>query len=426
VSSTLADSSGLGVIFNCPTWLPQTQNWIYTQARYLPAAMSPAIVCWNTANLDQFRVDNLFSYYELPLFKRWGMLFTALPALGFSFSRSGALLAAVARDNHAKVVHSHFGHHGARYARAVAKLGIKHVVTFYGADITALPTSDPRWGDRYRAMFAQVDKVLCEGPHMAATARKLGCPDAKIEVHHLGVQLQCLPYRPRRWDPGSPLRVLIAASFREKKGIPDALQALSECRHSFPLEVTIIGDANKSPKSLAEKERILSAVDRCALTCKVTLTGYMPYSAFLDQAYQHHIFLSPSITASDGDTEGGAPVSIIEMAATGMPVVSTRHADIPEVIEHDVGGLLAAEGDVEGLVSHLSWLIEHPEKWDGMASAARRRVELDFDAARQGTKLAEIYLRLLDAGAEHAEAGGDQNSLSVVPIVSSGARRRSI
>ncbi len=51
---------------------------------------------------------------------------------------------------------------------------------------------------------------------------------------------------------------------------------------------------------------------------------------------RHHLFLSPSVTAPDGDSEGGAPVSIIEAAATGMPVVSTTHCDIPQAVDDGV------------------------------------------------------------------------------------------
>ena len=74
-----------------------------------------------------------------------------------------------------------------------------------------------------------------------------------------------------------------------------------------------------------------------------------------------------------------AAYSLIEMAATGIPIVSTRHADIPEVIEHGVGGLLAKERDVDGLVDHLRWLMDHPDAWFVLTRAARMRVERDFD-----------------------------------------------
>jgi colanic acid/amylovoran biosynthesis glycosyltransferase len=117
----------------------------------------------------------------------------------------------------------------------------------------------------------------------------------------------------------------------------------------------------------------------------------------MEEAYRHHIFLSPSVTASDGDTEGGAPVSLIDMAASGMPIVSSRHCDIPEVILDGVSGLLADERDVDGLVAHLRWLIEHPDEWRPMLDAGRRRMEKEYHAKVQGERLAEVYASLLES-----------------------------
>jgi colanic acid/amylovoran biosynthesis glycosyltransferase len=295
------------------------------------------------------------------------------------------------------VVHSHFGYTAAYSARAVRRLGLKHVVTFYGVDMSALPANDPRWRRRYESMFPLVHQVLCEGPCMAQAVARLGCPEEKLRVHHLGIRLDQLEFRPRTWRPGETLRVLIAASFREKKGIPLALEALARIGQQLPIEVTVVGDAGRNPKSIVEKSRILATVAKTGLAPVVRFVGYQPWRALMEEAHRHHIFLAPSITASDGDTEGGAPVGLIEMAATGMPVVSSRHADIPEVIEHGVGGLLAAERDVDGLVDCLRRLVAAPERWAAMAMAARQRIEREFDAKKQGERLAGVYERVLSS-----------------------------
>jgi colanic acid/amylovoran biosynthesis glycosyltransferase len=309
-------------------------------------------------------------------------------------TRRTALIGHVARRHGASVVHSHFGYTGYDSARAVRRLGLKHVVTFYGVDMSALPAADPRWLDRYRFMFSQVDQVLCEGPCMAAGVARLGCPEEKLRVHHLGIRLEELPFEPRQWRRGEPLRVLIAASFREKKGIPYALEALARIQAEVELEITIIGDAGDGLKSHEEKSRILAVVAKSGLAPRVRFMGYQPWRVLRDEAYRHHIFISPSVTAQDGDTEGGAPVALIEMAATGMPVVSSRHADIPEVIEQGVGGLLAAERDVDGLADCLRRLVTAPQEWSVFARAARGRIEQHFNAVRQGDALAEIYERV--------------------------------
>ena len=73
-----------------------------------------------------------------------------------------------------------------------------------------------------------------------------------------------------------------------------------------------------------------------------------------------------ALTAADGDSEGGAPVGIIEMQAAGMPVLSTYHADIPEVVRDGESGYLVPERDVEALAEKLDKLINEPETWENI------------------------------------------------------------
>ena len=113
------------------------------------------------------------------------------------------------------------------------------------------------------------------------------------------------------------------------------------------------------------------------------------------EAYQHHIFVSPSVTVTDGDTEGGAPVSIIEMAASGMPVVSTRHCDISNVIRDEETGFLAEERDVNGLVDALRRFVRHPDEWNDILKKGRKHIEENFDIHKQGCRLERRYAELI-------------------------------
>jgi colanic acid/amylovoran biosynthesis glycosyltransferase len=269
------------------------------------------------------------------------------------------------------------------------------VATFYGMDVTFLPQSNPVWLARYQDLFKQVDQILCEGPFMAESIRGLGCPTEKVRVHHLGVDVERIAFVPRHYQPGEELRVLIAGTFKEKKGIPYALEALGRLQKIVPMAVTLIGDATSESRSQLEKEKILAVLDKWNLTGKVRMPGYVDYDTFLHEAYQHHLFLSPSVTSSDGDTEGGAPVTLLDLACSGMMIVSSRHCDIPEVVVDGESGLLAGERDVEELVECLETLIAHPDRWERMLRAGRARMETEFNARVQGQRLAEVYQNLL-------------------------------
>lgn len=381
----------LPVVHSVREWLPQTMTWLYTQVSELPPEVQPHVVCDRVKNLDQFPVDSLHAFEPAaPWRYLWGR---ALRATNLRPSLHLNLLVEVARATESRVLHSHFGYHGWKVREAAQRAGLAHVVTFYGVDVNYLPVQQPRWRRRYRDLFDGASMVLCEGSHMAQCVVELGCPAEKVRVHHLGVRLDRIPFRPTPWQPGEPLRVLMAASFHEKKGLPYAMQALGRLRQrvEVPLEVTLIGDASSQAHSREEKARILQAMDDHALHDVVQMLGFQPYDRLLEEAYRHHLFLSPSVTAESGDTEGGAPVTLIEMAALGTLVVSTTHCDIPEVVRDGETGLLAPERDVAALVEHMAWLLDHPEAWAPMMEAARRHVEAEYSAAVQGERLARLY-----------------------------------
>lgn len=387
----------LTVLHYYHVWLPQTQTWLYNQVAELERmGVRTHVVCEWTQNLDQFDVANIHCLANEPEWQR--ALDIGLRKL--RFRRHLDYVVQVGRETGAQIVHSHFGNMAWANLGAVRKLGVKHVVTFYGLDVNQLPQS-PVWRERYPELFDEVGLVLCEGTHMAHCILALGCPQEKIHVQHLGVDVERLKFEPRQWHPGEPLKVFVAASFREKKGIPYAIEALGLLRGDVPLELTIMGDAGADAASQREKSKIHQALDRTGLRAVTRLLGYRPYSVMLQQAYGHHLFLQPSVTASDGDTEGGAPVSIIDMLATGMPVVSTTHCDIPEVMGDALRHLLAPERNADALARIIRLLIETPESWRGIAVQGRERVAVEYDLRIQARRQLQLYEQI-DSGSQRA------------------------
>ena len=82
---------------------------------------------------------------------------------------------------------------------------------------------------------------------------------------------------------------------------------------------------------------------------------------------------------------------LLEAQAAGIPVVTTRHADIPEYVVDETSGLMAEEGDVEGLADRLEALLRDPSRWPAMGRAGRAHVEANYNASRQARALESIY-----------------------------------
>ena len=261
------------------------------------------------------------------------------------------------------------------------------VTSFYGADATSYPRHE-KWRRHYQRLFAAGELFLVEGNTLKAGLAELGCPAEKIRVHQLGVDVERITFRARR--PSDKVRFLICAPFREKKGIPYALEALGRVvrQGGLDCEIVLIGDG-------PERQKIEQTIERVGLVEQVQMRGFLPYSKVIEELAHCHILLQTSTTATDGDTEGGAPVILLDAQASGLPVVATRHADIPEYVCDGQSALLAPERDVEAIAHCLGQLLEAPERWAEMGAAGRRHVEQNYNAALQRQRLELIYDELL-------------------------------
>ena len=373
------------VHFKAGPFLPITETWIYSQIENL-SRYRPVVYAMETMNLDIFPTDKirrLASGVRFPLFSR----------LRFHAS----LLIALAKDR-PDLVHAHFGPSGYAFLLARRLLRIPLITSFYGYDINQLPQEHPEWKERYKALFRVGDLFLVEGAHMKHTLTASGCPEDRVLIQRLGIDLKKIRFAPRTQGADEPVKVLMAASFREKKGLVYGVEALGRIikkRPGLRLQMTILGDSSGNPREEIQKRKIIDSITRLGITDNIVMRGYVPYPAFLEELYRHHIFLAPSVHAADGDSEGGLPVSVLEASASGMPVVSTTHCDIPESIIDGETGYLAPESDVEALAAKLEVPVLNPASWERMGRSGRAHMETNYDVRIQAQRLEEIYDTLL-------------------------------
>lgn len=368
-------------------WLPLTQTWLASAIRCLPPTVASTIV---HRRLTRDPLAPPAELVHVPTLAR-GVAARAIDTLlpGFEAERLARRVAPLAPD----VLHAHFGPSGWDARIAARRTGAPFVVSFYGLDADGLPRGSRKWRGRYRRIFDEAELVLALGPWMADRLAGHGADPRRSAIHHLGVRVADLAFRPRAWDGHRPVRVLIASSFRAKKGIPLAIEALAEVRRRIPIKVTLVGDASANPREQREKQRILDAIRRVGMTDAVARLGFVAHPDLLALALDHDILLAPSLTAPDGDTEG-TPMTLVELAASGIMVVATRHADIPEVVADEETGYLGTEGDLESLVEAIDRCAASAERWPAIGAAARSHISRDFDAVTQGQRLAEHYRRL--------------------------------
>lgn len=370
-----------------------TGSWIYTQLINMQH-FSPFVLTSTLENEGEFPFEPVYCYQQ-PFRGNHLWQIASRKILEFIFGTRERYFVDQISKQKTVLLHAHFGTEGYYHLNVRQATGLPLITTFYGADMSALPTTHPKWRKRYRQLFAEGTLFLAEGPHMAQCLVDLDCPPEKVIVQHLGVDVSRIEFIPRKLDDGRPVRILITSSFREKKGIPYGIMAFAKAVQKFPkMELRIVGGAK------AENERELmrqcrEIVQQEGISEKVIFLGYLPYSEYLQETRQAHLFLAPSVRATNGDTEGGAPVSIIEASAAGMPVIATAHCDIPNVVINNEAGVLVPERDVGALANAILEVASSPEVWPEMGLLGRQRVEKEFDIYKQVARLEMIYHKVL-------------------------------
>ena len=273
----------------------------------------------------------------------------------------------------ADVFIAHFGPAGVTAAK-LRELGVlrgKIATVFHGIDISHREAL-ARYTPEYQQLFRRGDLMLPISELWAGRLKAMGCPDEKIAVSRMGVDMNKFSLRPLK-VPGSPLEIISVARLTEKKGLHVAIEAcrLLKARGvNFRYNILGIGPWEQRLRSLIEEKGLQDVV---------IMPGFKPsheVKAMLDDA---DLFLLPSITGADGDMEG-IPVALMEAMAVGIPVISTLHSGIPELIEAGKSGWLVPENDALALAERLAAFAGlREEELRPMLSHARRKVETDFN-----------------------------------------------
>ncbi len=287
------------------------------------------------------------------------------------------------------IIHSHFGTQGWFDLRLAKLLNIKHIVSFYGFDYEKIPYIDPGWNSRYEVLFKKADIFICEGNHGKNILIKKGCPEEKIKIIRLGVEVDKIPFYQRE-KKRKELKLLQIASFREKKGYIYTIEAFSRALKDCPdMSLTLVGEGE-------EKNKIEKIIKAKGLKNKIKIFNQIEFSKLYEFMKDYQVFIHPSCYAKDMDCEGGAPVVLLDAQATGMPVISTTHCDIPEEVKHTKTGFLAPEKDIESLTKYIKVFYEMDnETYQKFSIEARKHIERFYNIRKNSKLLKEFYYNLV-------------------------------
>ena len=282
----------------------------------------------------------------------------------------------------------HFGYAGA-LANKLRELGVlkgKQATVFHGADISRRHILQEHKLD-YVNLFRQSELMLPISHLWENKLIEMGCPPEKIHVTRMGIEPEKFNFQPRQAFH-KPLRIVSVARLTEKKGLDVAVKASAILKQrGGQFQYTIIGNGDQD-------EMMRDFIAREGMEDCVSMPGFKPQEEIRRALSEADIFLLPSKTAADGDMEG-IPVALMEAMAVGLPVVSTFHSGIPELIENNVSGWLVEEDDPEALAETLLKLSQGEVDVAPVVAAARHKVETEFNQHIAYGELAQILERLV-------------------------------
>ena len=278
---------------------------------------------------------------------------------------------------------AHFGTVGvlADKLRSVGLLKGRLATVFHGLDVSHIKTLSDYRKD-YLSLFVNSEYILPISDLWASKLAEMGCDKNKIHVCRMGINVDQFTFKLRE-KTGNPLKITSVCRLIEKKGLEYALQACAELKkRGVDYHFSIVGTG-----PLESKLNLLIA--ELGLQDFVRLEGFQPQEKVKEILECSDVFLLPSVTASNGDMEG-IPVALMEAMSNGLPVVSTKHSGIPELIENNESGWLANERDFIQLADILQSIAKGNYSIQDITRQARIVIETKFNQDVLNDKLVEL------------------------------------
>lgn len=294
----------------------------------------------------------------------------------FYFAEAGVLARHLSRRG-VRHLHNHFGSSSCTVAVLTATMtGLPYSFTMHGPSEFF---EAPRWRldeKVARAAFTVAISHFCRSQLMFLSDRRHW---PRIGIVHCGIDPARFapPARPATTRPSGP-HVAFVGRLDAVKGADLLLDAIATLRRTHPtLTATIIGDGPHAG-------RIRDHAASLGLSGAVTFLGAQPETAVADLLSRADLLVLPSFAE-------GVPVVLMEAMASAIPVVASRIAGIPELVQDGENGLLIPPGDVAALITAMDRLLADPDLRRRLGTAGRATVEAEFNQMTEARRLARLF-----------------------------------
>jgi colanic acid/amylovoran biosynthesis glycosyltransferase len=295
----------------------------------------------------------------------------------------GVHLGSLLTDMGIRHVHAHFATHAATMAYIIsAASDLTFSFSVYGPDIFVhrLMLSEKLSKAKFVRCVSTFNKAFLLGlyPHLS---------EHQVHVVRTGVNVELFESAARRAGARKSPRpqLLTVAALTPQNGFGFLIDACARLlRDGIDLDCRIVGDG---PLRAATEQWIAHH----GLTERVRIVGNLPQHEVARLMGEADIFVLPSIIAANGQMDG-LPISLMEAMAAGKAVVASGLSGIPELVRHEVNGLLVDAAYPQRIATAIQRLIEDPVLRERLGAEGQRHVREKFDVRRT----ARSMITLLD------------------------------
>ena len=290
-------------------------------------------------------------------------------------------------QNELQLLHAHFATESALTAMLAAELtAVPFTFTAHAYDLFISNAGEPGElrDSRLRVLTKNAYRVITVSEFNKRHILNIAGAEyaAKVKVIHCGIDPERFPFTPRL--NADEIRFLCVGRFIEKKGHEFLLQAFRYvATGARDAKLTFAGDGQLKPA-------IVKLCSDLGLDDNVEFLGAVSSEEIITQMLRADIFVLPSVTSAEGDMEG-IPVSLMEAMATGLPVIASRQAGVPELVRDGSSGFLTYERDVGALATRMIELADAPELRRSLGLEGGRYVREHHHLLTEANKLHYVF-----------------------------------
>jgi glycosyltransferase involved in cell wall biosynthesis len=232
----------------------------------------------------------------------------------------------------------------------------------------------------YKKLFEISSKIIAVSSDMKNQLINLGCPESKVFVNPCGATIRSELSKQINYNLQ---QFIMVGRLVEKKAPFVSIIAFSRVLEKYKhAKLEIIGDGHL----LDACKQLVKSLN---MRNNVVFYGSQEHSFVLEKMSKSSCFIQHSVTAESGDKEG-TPVGVLEAMGMGLPVVSTKHGGISDIIEHTKTGFLVNEYDLDDMVKFMLEITNNVELAKSVGTAASDTVEKKYSLNHSISRLWSI------------------------------------